>query len=54
MQKIKKEMIMTFICDLSWETQKMLERIYKQGKRHQTRQRAKFLALPLFVCNVML
>jgi transposase len=36
---------MKFICGLSWETQKMLERIYKQSKHHQTRQRAKCLLL---------
>jgi hypothetical protein len=30
---------MKFICDLSWDTKKILERIYKQSKHHQTRQR---------------
>jgi transposase len=38
---------MKFICDLSWDTKKMLERIYKQSKHHQTRQRAKCLLLSL-------
>ena len=40
-------MTMKFICDLSWDTKKMLERIYKQSKHHQTRQRAKCLLLSL-------
>lgn len=38
-------MTMKFICDLSWDTKKMLERIYKESKHHQTRQRAKCLLL---------
>ena len=36
---------MRFICDLSWETKKMLERIYQYSEHHQTRQRAKCLLL---------
>ena len=36
---------MRFIRDLSWETQKMLERIYRYSEHHQTRQRAKCLLL---------
>jgi hypothetical protein len=43
--KIKKEAVMRFIRDLSWETQKMLERIYRYSEHHQTRQRAKCLLL---------
>jgi transposase len=38
---------MKIIGDLSWETQKMLERIYKESQHHQTRQRAKCLLLSL-------
>jgi len=44
-KKIKKEAVMRFIRDLSWETQKMLERIYRYSEHHQTRQRAKCLLL---------
>ena len=36
---------MRFIRDLSWETEKMLERIYRYSEHHQTRQRAKCLLL---------
>jgi hypothetical protein len=36
---------MRYIRDLSWETQKMLERIYRYSEHHQTRQRAKCLLL---------
>lgn len=36
---------MRFIRDLSWESQKMLERIYRESKHHQVRQRAKCLLL---------
>jgi len=43
--KIKQEASMRFIRDLSWETEKMLERIYRYSEHHQTRQRAKCLLL---------
>jgi transposase len=36
---------MRFIRDLSWENQKMLERIYKESQHHQVRQRAKCILL---------
>jgi transposase len=45
LKKIKKEGTMRFIRDLSWETKKMLERIYQYSEHHQTRQRAKCLLL---------
>ena len=36
---------MRFIRDLSWETQKILERIHRYNEYHQTRQRAKCFLL---------
>jgi transposase len=33
------------ICDLNYDTQKMLRKIYKKSKNHQTRERAKCLLL---------
>ena len=34
-KKIKKEGVMRFIRDLSWETQKMLERIYQRRFKNE-------------------
>jgi transposase len=43
---------MRFIRDLSWENQKMLERIYKDSKQHQVRQRAQCILLSFKRCTI--
>jgi transposase len=43
---------MRFIRDLNWENQKMLERIYKESKHHQVRQRAKCILLSFKRCTI--
>lgn len=43
---------MRFIRDLSWESQKMLKRIYRESKHHQVRERAKCLLLSFQGCTI--